>query len=144
MAKASIGKRVIAYFIDVILLMAVIMVFSAGGPIVFGLIISILKVKALTTILGLMIPLVVLCGVLLGAVYFLLKDGMFGGRSLGKKLVGLKVVTKEGSACTYMKSLIRNITLCVPLLQWIDLLMPVIDKEGLRIGDKIAGTKVIE
>jgi uncharacterized RDD family membrane protein YckC len=79
----------------------------------------------------------------LGFGYELLRDGFFGGRSLGKKLMGLKVVnTKTGKPCSIKDSILRNITLFIPVVNLIEIVMPFIDAEGLRFGDKLAGTKV--
>jgi uncharacterized RDD family membrane protein YckC len=82
-------------------------------------------------------------GVVLALGYELLRDGFFGGRSLGKKLMGLKVVnTKTGKPCSIKDSILRNITLFIPVVNLIEIVMPFIDAEGLRFGDKLAGTKV--
>jgi len=147
MSKASIGKRILAYLIDAAILFACIMVFMVvvafGGSMVITMIAAALNMGFLAM---LSFP-VMFIGWLLAVVsslgYWLLRDGLFGGRSLGKKLMGLKVVTADGKPCNYMKSLLRNITLCVPLLNIVELIMPFVDKDGLRFGDKIAGTQVI-
>jgi uncharacterized RDD family membrane protein YckC len=78
----------------------------------------------------------------------LLRDGLFGGRSLGKKLMKLRVVRSDGSKCDFVSSALRNITLpvfsIIPPLYLIELLLPLVDKEGLRLGDRVAKTQVVE
>lgn len=95
-----------------------------------------------------------------GLAYILLGDGFFDGRSLGKKLIKLKVVSSEtGASCTFRDSILRNSTLAtgyvfwlVPWIGWIFLLLVSAleftlvlgSKNGKRLGDEIAGTVVIE
>jgi uncharacterized RDD family membrane protein YckC len=98
-------------------------------------------------------------GWLAGLGYLLISDGLFDGRSIGKRLTGLKVVTASGASCTIKDSILRNSILAgglflwrVPLLGWLLLLAVVAfefvvllgSKEGLRLGDEIAGTSVLE
>ena len=56
----------------------------------------------------------------------------------------LRVVKNDGSPCNYVSSILRNITFVIPLVGFIELILPLIDKEGLRLGDKIAKTQVVE
>ena len=95
-----------------------------------------------------------------GLAYLLLGDGFFDGRSIGKKLIKLKVISaKTDSPCTFRDSILRNSTFAagyifwlVPWIGWIVLfLVSVLEftlvlgsKDGMRLGDKIAGTVVIE
>ncbi|MEJ2314421.1 MAG: hypothetical protein P8Y85_06530, partial [Nitrospirota bacterium] len=46
-----------------------------------------------------------------GLVYLLISDGLLDGRSVGKKLTGLKVEAAGGRACTIRDSILRNSTL---------------------------------
>lgn len=95
-----------------------------------------------------------------GLAYLLLGDGFFDGRSLGKKLIRLKVVSvKTNAPCTFRESILRNSTFAagyilwlVPWIGWIFLFLVLVleftlilgSKEGMRLGDEIAGTVVIE
>jgi len=141
MVKASIGKRVVAYILDSVLL-GVIMGVIFGAVMVLSLILATYSntLAALSMILW-----VVAMGVSFIAMsgYILLRDGIGHGRSIGKKLMGLKVV-KGDLQCTYVDSLKRNITLIVPLLNLVELIMPFIDAEGKRFGDKFANTQVVD
>ncbi len=102
-------------------------------------------------------------GIILGLVYLGLADGFQRGQSLGKMVLGLEVVGSDGGACDLRSSFYRNLPfvftfLCVsiPLLGWILLIivgLPVIaieiwlmatDERGERLGDRIAGTHVVE
>src|SRR2546430_2927725 len=44
----------------------------------------------------------------------LLRDG-YRGRSLGKQMLGLRLLTPDGSGCGYGRSVARNLPLIVPL-----------------------------
>lgn len=98
-------------------------------------------------------------GFLAGVGYMLIGDGLSGGRSLGKRLLGLVVLDKEGSACKIKESILRNmipaggiILWKVPLIGWLltaalfalEFIILVGSPEGKRIGDEIANTRVVE
>lgn len=81
---------------------------------------------------------------ILTGIYVLIKDG-FKGRSLMKRAVGLKVVSiKTGNTCNVKQSMLRNIILFIPFGALVELTMMEYTKDMRRLGDKIAGTKVIE
>lgn len=102
-------------------------------------------------------------GVLACLFYILTCDAFPGGRSPGKWLTGLKVVRLDRETMDYQASLVRNVTVAVPVLLY---LVPAIgpllaytlgmgvlfveaylgfyDPEGQRAGDTIAETLVVE
>lgn len=92
--------------------------------------------------------------------YLLIRDGLFDRRSIGKKLIGLRVLSSEDSApaTTYRESIIRNVPLVlayflflIPYAGWIlgplalgvEGLTALGDKAGMRIGDMLARTQVV-
>lgn len=103
-------------------------------------------------------------GVLLGFFYTLFQDALWGGRSLGKRLLKLRVrnsVTKEN--CSVKESALRNSTIgvalffaIIPFWGWIILLLlgiPLVLMElylmknkdhGERLGDVMAETRVFQ
>jgi hypothetical protein len=99
-------------------------------------------------------------GLLAGLAYLLLGDGLFDGRSLGKQLIGLQVISVDTQrTCTFRESLLRNSTmgfgyafLLIPWIGWIvfpaiaavEFILILGSKESRRLGDDIAGTSVIE
>jgi len=140
MVKAPIGKRVIAYLIDVAIVMVLVMGLGVGGMLILSVLANMLG-RAGGFLVFLSLPWILLT-LLLGAVYTLIRDGMNKGASFGKKIMKLRVV-KDGMPCTYKDSLIRNIILAVPVIGFIEMIMPFIDAQGLRFGDKIAKTQVV-
>ncbi|MEW6599554.1 MAG: hypothetical protein AB1499_01150 [Nitrospirota bacterium] len=110
-------------------------------------------------------------GFFAGITYLLISDGLFDGRSVGKKLIGLKVVVRDkgiGNApCEYKESIYRNFPfavgfilygglMAVPLVGWIMAIVIVIgillfeslvilgSEEGMRLGDELAKTRVVQ
>lgn len=96
----------------------------------------------------------------------LLRDG-FRGRSMGKQLLGLRLMTPKGEGCGWFRSIIRNITGVIPplaaaalaiagprlltwaisgvvaLLVWGTEIILVVSGRP-RLGDRLAGTIVTE
>jgi len=99
-------------------------------------------------------------GFFAGLAYLFISDGLFEGRSLGKQLIGLRVVsTITNKPCSVRESILRNLVLCIgvilwniPLIGWIfivliltfEFIMLLGSKEGMRFGDEIAKTIVEE
>ncbi len=99
-------------------------------------------------------------GYFAGIAYLLLGDGFLDGRNIGKRLVKLRVVSSESNApCSIKDSILRNSTLAVgfglwviPWIGWIFILAVCVlefililgNKNGMRLGDLIAKTIVIE
>jgi uncharacterized RDD family membrane protein YckC len=71
----------------------------------------------------------------------LLRDG-FRGRSMGKQLLGLRLVTPKGDRCGWFRSFIRNVPLLVPLWNVVEAVLVLMGRP--RTGDRIARTTVTE
>ena len=71
----------------------------------------------------------------------LLRDG-FRGRSIGKQLLGLRLITPRGEGCGYFRSLIRNLPLIIPGWNLLEVILVLAGKA--RTGDRIARTTVTE
>lgn len=71
----------------------------------------------------------------------LVRDG-YRGRSPGKRLLGLRLVTPRGEGCGYVRSIIRNLPLLIPVLNLVEAILVVAGKR--RTGDRIARTTVTE
>lgn len=72
------------------------------------------------------------------AVGMLLRDG-YRGRSLGKQMLGLRVMTPAGEGCGWWRSVLRNLAL---LLFPIEIVLVLRGRP--RIGDRIARTTVTQ
>jgi uncharacterized RDD family membrane protein YckC len=95
-----------------------------------------------------------------GLAYLLIGDGLFGGKSLGKKLVGLRVISAVSrKPCTIRDSIIRNSIFGAGYLfsrvlwfGWIFVLLVLVfefivllgNKDHMRLGDEMAKTLVLD
>ncbi len=103
-----------------------------------------------------------------GLTYLLIADGLFDGKSIGKWFIKLRVILRNTDAvCSFKESIIRNFPFAVgyilfailkgiPLIGWIfSVVIPVVillfeslvmlgSEEGMRFGDEIAKTRVVE
>ncbi len=101
----------------------------------------------------------ILAGFYGGLVYLLIADGFAGGGSVGKQLIGLRVVCEDGRPASFRESILRNVLFAAAYLFFpvylvgVALLLVVVCFEGLlvlghaegrRIGDELAKTRVRE
>lgn len=76
--------------------------------------------------------------------YFIVKDGLIEGSSVGKYLAGLMVVNlKTDLPCSMRSSFLRAVPVLVPGVDLAECLLVVLNRKGRRIGDMIAKTMVI-
>ncbi len=75
--------------------------------------------------------------------YFLVKDGLPGGRSLAKRWRGLRVLTLEHQPCARWQSVVRNAILIIPAVIWVELIVMLCRADGRRLGDLLAKTVVV-
>lgn len=85
----------------------------------------------------------------LALLYVLFRDGLPGGRGLGKLLCGLWVVRLEDrKPCGLPHALRRNWFFAVPGLNLLALVfeanLALTDEKGMRLGDRLALTQVVE
>lgn len=71
----------------------------------------------------------------------LFRDG-FRGRSIGKQLLGLRLITPAGERCGWLRSFVRNVPLIIPPWNFVEVALVLMGKP--RTGDRIAKTTVTE
>ncbi len=78
--------------------------------------------------------------------FFVLRDSLFGGTSPGKRLLGLRVVrTGTEERPSLVRSVLRNILLSIAQFVWLlELVVAHKTADKRRIGDRIAGTQVVD
>jgi len=139
----TFGRRVGAFILDVLLIGAVFGVFSGlvaaltfvfvadpTGPVAVE--VAVLALQSLTVVAG------------FG--YFVLTEGS-SGQTLGKRALGLVVVTEDGEAVGYRAVLVRNLLRVVDALPAGFLLgaaLILVTERGQRVGDLVAETVVVE
>lgn len=127
--KASVLHRVIAKFLD------------------FLIIAAIYEIPLRVSFLG-------------GLFYLLIADGFAEGRSVGKQLIGLQAITPTTrKKASFKESIIRNFPLAIaylifylPYIGWLfssmivgfELLLMIGNPKGLRVGDELAKTQVLD
>jgi len=126
---AGIGSRGSAFLIDLVLQAAALalagLVASAFGDLGRAF----LAVAAFLILLG----------------YPILAEA-FGGRTVGKALLRLSVVTTEGTPITFLASVIRNLVRLVdslPGTYFVGIAAVLLTRRGQRVGDLAAGTLVV-
>lgn len=123
-SKPDTGKRIIAFVIDGFI----------GG--------------ALSAVLGFLPIVGPIIGTFGALAYLLVKDGLdfsfMDKRSIGKKIMKLRPVRVDGQEMDLMSSVKRNFTIAIPFLNLFEAFKVLTDNDGLRIGDGIGETKVIE
>ncbi len=110
-------------------------------------------------IIAAVIEIIPKAGFFAGLAYLLIGDGLFDGRSLGKKLIGLQVVSADTlKPCSFRDSILRNSIFAIGLLfykmlwfGWIfiaivcafEFIILLGSRDEMRLGDEIAKTFVI-
>ena len=83
------------------------------------------------------------------AVYWLypvLFEVLRDGQTIGKRVVGLRVIHANGTPVGWLASIVRNLLRVVdmlPVMYGFGVLAGVLDAQGRRLGDMVAGTLVI-
>jgi uncharacterized RDD family membrane protein YckC len=78
--------------------------------------------------------------------YAVICEVWFGGQTLGKRAMGLRVVSADGAPVTLVPSVVRNLLRVVDILPGVyavGLISTLVDRHARRLGDVIAGTMVI-
>ena len=133
---ASLKKRTGAFLIDFAIMLAITTTIILV-PALLSLSTSSLGTGGISTALFITIGLLWL--------YSTLLEG-FNGQSIGKKVIGLKVVRTDGKKMSYDHAAVRNFGKILPLLPF-DLVIGIWripDKTFMRYFDKFAGTTVID
>lgn len=98
-------------------------------------------------------------GFFAGVAYLLIADGLWEGQSVGKRIIGLQTIKVGGGAGSFRESILRNVPLAmgwiagvIPYVGWLlvggvmvlEALLIIGNDRGLRIGDEIAQTQIID
>jgi len=122
-AKADVARRIQAGAVDMSLVVVCIVAFRVQGSVLF---------------------------LLAGGIYLLLRDALFiKGQSIGKFFVGQVVVNLDhGKPVGLLASAKRNAIFVVPGLNVVAIALELVaivrDRQGQRLGDRIANTQVVE
>ncbi|HJL17081.1 MAG TPA: RDD family protein [Sandaracinaceae bacterium LLY-WYZ-13_1] len=131
---AGIGARALAWAIDVLVMLALIV---AGS----------MLVSPLSQVLGGFANAILLVIVFLVQWWYAaLLEWWWGGRTVGKRVVGLRTLSERGVRMGFVQSAIRNLVRIVDLLPGLYLVggaSVILDRHRRRLGDLAAGTIVV-
>jgi uncharacterized RDD family membrane protein YckC len=78
--------------------------------------------------------------------YGTLLEWAWGGQTLGKRIVGIRVLSQGGTRLTFVQSVVRNLVRVVdllPALYGVGAVSALVDGRGRRLGDLAAGSVVV-
>jgi uncharacterized RDD family membrane protein YckC len=135
---AGIASRFMAWLLDLLINLLVVVVAGLGAAAVFAAMGSsggLAEALALT-----LFSLMFLVGHFL---YFAIFEATSAGRTPGKRALGLRVVRIDGSAPGLSEALVRNIARIVDYSFGIGLFVAFFHPQSRRVGDLLAGTMVV-
>jgi uncharacterized RDD family membrane protein YckC len=133
---AGPGSRFVAQVIDLVLLVIVLAIVIAAAA-AFG---DLTGQNGLALLLGLLVGFVIVVG------YFWTLEALWSGKTLGKYVMGLRVVGDLGEPITFTAASIRNLVRIVdflPFFYGLGLVVLFVNGRGKRLGDLAAGTIVV-
>lgn len=136
---ASVGERVLAYLLDILIII------SYYGVVLF-LIFSVFDMSNFTESDGASVMAVYGLISLPVVFYALFFENLMEGQTVGKKILKIKVIKIDGYQSSFADYLIRwlfRIIEVTPPFSFIGLIVMVINDKTQRIGDMAAGTAVI-
>jgi len=139
---AGIGSRIGAQLIDMLVLLLVNAALFLAGILVFELIPG--DEAAWVEEYAFAVAIVAFAA--LNGGYFLIGEYATGGRTIGKRAMGLRVMQDNGRPLSFLASVIRNLLRAVdqlPLLYVVGALCSFFHPHDKRLGDLAAGTVVV-
>ena len=140
---AGLGSRAAAFIIDQLILMignisiliGLIILFTGGSDLwAFEAVNSVLLGLAIAGIF------------IINSGYFIAFEYFSGGRTIGKRIIGIRAIQENGHSLTLLSSFIRNFLRIVdslPTGYFLGIIMIFFHSKHKRIGDLVAGTIVV-
>ena len=138
-APAGLGRRALAAILDTLLIGSL---YAAGGMWIAG------RHGGVTdsgfSLEGLPALAILLASVLFGFLYFWVLEGLFG-TTLGKGVLGIRVKGMDGTRCSFLASLVRNLMRLIDAFAFylVGFLVAVFSPLRQRLGDRLAKTIVV-
>ncbi|MBS1709079.1 MAG: RDD family protein [Armatimonadetes bacterium] len=131
---ASLGTRIMAHVIDVLIVAVMVWILAIGAGILLN---DIPELQAI------FVTLVVAFGIYL---YFVLQEGLWGGQTIGKKMMSIRVLMADGTPVTFPAAIYRNLLRFgdfLPGFYLAGFLSMFTNPRSQRIGDIVSGTVVV-
>ncbi|CAH2713701.1 hypothetical protein BACCIP111895_00855 [Neobacillus rhizosphaerae] len=140
---AGLGSRSAAFLIDLLLLtivnilifLIVLLIMNGTSPIPFFMFENTIPLAIMIIVLS-----------ILNGGYFFAFEFFSGGRTIGKKLIGIRVIQENGHSITLLSSFIRNLIRIIdslPTAYFLGIIMIFFHSKHKRLGDVVAGTIVV-
>lgn len=139
---AGVGSRAAAQLIDMVILLLVnLTVFTLFSIVVFGENrLFFLETEDYAIAVAILFIFVLNFG------YFLVLEAFWAGQTVGKRLLGIRVIRDNGQPATFLSSAIRNLFRVIDVLPtgyFLGAMVSVFHPRDKRIGDLVAGTIVV-
>jgi uncharacterized RDD family membrane protein YckC len=140
---AGLGSRAAAFILDQLIL-------SAVNIILF--IIFLLVTKGMSSVgifqhsESLPLAIIIVLYFIINWGYFFVFEFFSGGKTIGKKVLGIRVIQENGHSLTLLSSFIRNLLRLIdalPVSYFLGFIMMFFHPKHKRIGDLVAGTIVV-
>jgi len=135
---AGIGRRMFAQLIDILAIIGIIYGLSS----MFSKIMGLLGITGVELLSGLLIFLIVATPFM----YFILSEGLWNGRTIGKLACGLRVRMADGTPIRFSSAVGRNLIRLgdfMPMFYFAGLLATFTNPRAQRFGDLVANTVVV-
>ncbi|MBO0995084.1 RDD family protein [Bacillus sp. SD088] len=139
---AGLGSRTVAFIIDNVILMFVMMIITLISVL---LLFAFPDIAFMGTAQSYLVAFILIGVFLLNYGYFMILEFFWGGKTIGKKIMGIRVIQENGQSITFLSSFIRNLLLLIDSLPYylVGLLMVFFHPKKKRLGDLLAGTIVV-
>ena len=139
MRRASIFVRLLAFFLDIILLTCLVSIVCIAAFAGYALSPGSLSVPPFPSL-----ALILMCGSTFVFVFYFTYLTMNGGATVGKSIFHLKVVGLDGSNLNFFRAFARCIAYLLSFCFWLITLLVALFFRGRSIHDLVAGSQVIE
>lgn len=141
--SAGLGSRTAAFLIDQLILIAVNIIIIVGmGFFLYGA----EDLFYLSEYMSYPIAITLIVLFLLNWGYFFVLEYFSGGKTIGKRIIGIRVIQDNGHSLTLLSSFIRNLVRIIdslPANYLVGMVMIFFHAKNKRIGDLVAGTIVV-
>ncbi|MDQ0231149.1 RDD family protein [Metabacillus malikii] len=143
--SAGLGSRAAAFIIDQILLsIANILIVIGFLLLIYGF--SSLSFYSYELMFSIPFAIMLIVLFILNWAYYVVLEYFSGGKTVGKRIVGIRVIQDNGHSITLLSSFIRNLLRIIdslPAYYLLGMFMVFFHSKNKRLGDLVAGTIVV-
>ncbi|WP_062104936.1 RDD family protein [Bacillus niameyensis] len=140
---AGLGSRAVAYIIDNLIMTFINMFLIIIAVLLF---VASPELEAMLEANSYIIAILLIGLFLINWGYFFVLEFYWGGKTIGKKIMGIRVIQENGHSITLLSSLIRNLLRIIdqlPAYNLLGIIMIYFNSKKKRVGDLLAGTIVV-